>query len=164
MHVRMPRRTVIPAAVLAVALAACSSTAATPSAAPSPTPSSTPSAVPSVVASAAASALASAVASAAANPSPLPMSVKSLDKTVKAGQKAGITIDTKDGASCTIAVTYATGPSTAAGLEPAIAASNGYVSWGWTVESGTAPGTYPIDVVCKAGTLTGELHTEFTVK
>jgi hypothetical protein len=160
MHVRMPRRTTIPAALLAVALAGCSSTAATPSAAAS----APPSAIPSAVASAVASALASAVASAAANPSPLPMSVKSLDKTVKVGQKAGITIDTKDGATCTITVTYTTGPSTAAGLEPAIAASNGYVSWGWTVESGTALGTYPIDVVCKSGAQTGELHTEFTVK
>lgn len=156
MQVRISGRTAIPAAVLALALAGCSSTAATPSAAPSSTPSAIPSAV--------ASALASAVASAAANPSPLPMSIKSLDKTVKAGQKAGITIDTKDGATCTITVTYTTGPSTAAGLEPAIAASNGYVSWGWTVESSTAPGTYPIDITCKSGAQTGQLHAEFTVK
>ena len=160
MKVRISGRTAIPAAVLALALAGCSSTAATPSVAPS----ATQSAIPSAVASAVASALASAVASAAANPSPLPMSIKSLDKTVKAGQKAGLTVVTEDGATCTIVVTYATGPATDSGLAPAIAASNGYVQWGWTVPADTAPGTVPVKVDCTKGTRSGQLETEFTVK
>ncbi len=139
-------------AALLVAVAGCSS-AATPSASPA---ASTPAASPSAVAS--------AVASGLPSPSPLPMSVKSIDKNVKAGTKAGLTVATEDGAECTIVVTYATGPATDSGLAPSVAASNGYVQWGWTVPADTAPGTVPVKVSCTKGARSGQLETEFTVK
>jgi hypothetical protein len=94
----------------------------------------------------------------------LPVSLKSLDKEVAVGKTANISVDTKAGATCTITVTYSTGPATDPGLQPAVAASNGLAAWGWTVAQGTAPGTYPIDVVCTSGLLKGELKEQFTVK
>ena len=158
-------RTAILAATLIAVVGGCTSTSSSvaPSTSASP-PSASPSSIPSAVASAIASAAASALSSGLPGQSPLPMSVKSLTKSAKPGDHAGITIATEDGAECKITVTYANGPSTASGLEPAIAASNGYVSWGWTVDAGTPAGDWPIDIVCTRGGRTGELHEKLTVK
>ena len=76
---------------------------------------------------------------------------------VAKGGTATVKIATSPNATCAITVTYGTaGPARAAGLEPRAADDFGSLTWSWTVATGTAPGTYPIDVVC------GELGTRVT--
>lgn len=57
-------------------------------------------------------------------------------------------VQTAAAASCTIVVTYNSGPSKAAGLEPKMADGTGAVAWTWMVGGSTAFGTYPIKVPC----------------
>jgi hypothetical protein len=76
---------------------------------------------------------------------------------VRAGSRATLVAAVPSGTSCSIVVTYRSGPSSAAGLYPE-RASGGRVSWTWTVGSRTTPGRWPIDVSCGAA---GSLHTSF---
>ena len=61
---------------------------------------------------------------------------------------ATVRVATSANAACTIRVTYNSGPSNAAGLEPKAADGAGAVAWSWMIGGQTAPGTYPIDVTC----------------
>lgn len=62
--------------------------------------------------------------------------------------------------SCTITVSYRSGPSKAAGLSPARPSPAGRVSWTWEVGSSTTAGRWPIVVACGAA---GTMRTFLTV-
>jgi hypothetical protein len=83
----------------------------------------------------------------------------SLTSPVSAGSDATLTVAVPTGTSCSIVVTYKSGPSSAAGLYPQ-RASGGRISWTWMVGTRTTSGRWPIDVAC--GTA-GSLHTSFVV-
>jgi len=67
-------------------------------------------------------------------------------------QTATATVATTPGASCSIRVTYASGPSRAQGLTPTSADGSGVASWSWLVGSRTTSGSWPIDVSCAGAT------------
>jgi hypothetical protein len=67
---------------------------------------------------------------------------------VTRGSNGQVTIRTRPGASCSITVTYSSGPSSEQGLETKTAPENGIVSWTWTVGTQTAVGPWPVDVRC----------------
>jgi hypothetical protein len=67
---------------------------------------------------------------------------------------------TPSSVTCSIAVYYKSGKSTAAGLLPLRPAVAGRVSWTWKVGTRTTPGRWPIYVRC--GTA-GTLKTSFVV-
>ena len=83
----------------------------------------------------------------------------SLTSPVSAGSDATLVVAVPDGTSCSIVVTYKSGPSSAAGLYPQ-RASGGRINWTWVVGTRTTPGRWPIDVSCGAA---GSLHTSFLV-
>jgi hypothetical protein len=83
----------------------------------------------------------------------------SLTSPVSAGADATLTVGVPNGTSCSITVTYKSGPSSAAGLYPQHA-GNGRITWTWMVGTRTTPGRWPIDIAC--GTA-GSLHTSFVV-
>lgn len=76
---------------------------------------------------------------------------------------ATLTISTTPGASCSITVSYKSGPSRAKGLVPKVTDGSGRVSWTWRVGSNTTPGRWPIRVTCEKSTDHGELRTSFQV-
>jgi hypothetical protein len=59
-----------------------------------------------------------------------------------------VTVRTAPGATCSITVTYKSGPSSAQGLTQKTADSNGAVTWSWIVGGNTTAGSWPIDVRC----------------
>ena len=61
--------------------------------------------------------------------------------------------------TCSITVTYKSGPSHAQGLYPK-RPSNGRVSWTWKVGTRTTPGRWPIRVACGSA---GSFRTSFVV-
>lgn len=63
-------------------------------------------------------------------------------------QQVTVTARATPGAECHIRVQYARGPSTARGLEPAIAGPDGLVRWSWRITSRTRPGEWPVTVAC----------------
>jgi len=69
-----------------------------------------------------------------------------LTSPVNAGANATITVLTLAGSTCSIVVTYKSGPSTAQGLDSKLATSNGICSWTWLVGTNTTPGTLTIVV------------------
>ena len=77
--------------------------------------------------------------------------ITSVTSPVRHGQKATLQATTTAGATCTITVTYTTGPSHATGLHMQTADSSGNVQWTWTVSARTKPGTFPIKVSCDPG-------------
>jgi len=81
---------------------------------------------------------------------PLPSHSVQLTVTspVRRGSTARADATTTGSSSCTITVTYASGPSSAQGLTPKTANSSGAVSWSWTVGGNTTVGTWPVDVAC----------------
>jgi hypothetical protein len=99
------------------------------------------------------------------DPTPLPMDVTSEAFTDTAAQNktASVTVRTEAQAKCTIEVLYDSGPSQAAGLDPKSATSAGKVIWSWRVGSNTAPGVYPVTIVCTLDDHEGTLELDFTV-
>ena len=99
-------------------------------------------------------------------PTKKPLSIEEVLRTesVEGGDKAKVTINTATSAECVIEVTYDSGPSEAAGLDPKTADGAGTVSWSWTVDRTTAKGTYPIDITCFKGERFGSLTLEFKVR
>lgn len=95
---------------------------------------------------------------------PLSIAEVSLTESVEGGDKAKVVINTATAAECVIEVTYDSGPSEAAGLDPKTADGAGTVSWSWTVGGTTAKGTYPIDITCFKGERLGSLTLEFKVR
>jgi endonuclease YncB( thermonuclease family) len=87
------------------------------------------------------------------------LELRALTSPIAASGQAFIQVQTSPGASCSITVTYKSGPSTAQGLEPKQAGANGIVGWSWTVGSGTSPGEWPITIRCDGQTL----NTSFQV-
>lgn len=67
---------------------------------------------------------------------------------VRRGRTAIATATTASNAMCTIAVTYASGPSTAEGLGPKNTDGAGGASWSWTVGADTSPGSWTVEVSC----------------
>jgi micrococcal nuclease len=98
------------------------------------------------------------------NASPLNVKVTAYSKSVRAGSNASIAIKTNPGADCTINVEYASGASTAAGLEPKQAGTTGSVVWKWKVGSHTTKGSWPITIECDHGGRSGTVTRNFTVK
>ena len=83
----------------------------------------------------------------------------SVTSPVSRGGSATVVVQTSPAASCTIVVTYKSGPSSAQGLGPKQAGADGQVSWTWMVGSRTTPGDWPITVTCGGQTI----ETTFTV-
>ena len=78
-----------------------------------------------------------------------------LTSPVAAGNSATVTAGVLPRkVSCTITVSYKSGPSKAAGLSPQRPSLAGRVSWTWKVGSSTTAGRWPIVVACgAAGTM-----------
>lgn len=70
--------------------------------------------------------------------------ILSWSETVGRNEDAHVTIQGKPGVQYSITVYYKSGPSSAAGLEPAVADDQGQVTWEWKVGGRTAAGTYEI--------------------
>ena len=95
---------------------------------------------------------------------PLSIAEVSLTESVESGDKAKVVVNTATAAECVIEVTYDSGPSEAAGLDPKTADGAGKVTWSWTVGGTTAKGTYPIDITCFKGERLGSLTLSFKVR
>ena len=146
MTVRVQRWRPAVALLLATALAACSTPAVelTATAAPTRTPLVTPTPAPTAI--------------------PLTISKVSVTESVAGGDKATAIISTASGASCTIEVTYDSGPSQAAGLEATTSDASGKATWSWTVGRNTKAGEWPIEVACFKGERDGTLSFTFRVR
>jgi hypothetical protein len=83
----------------------------------------------------------------------------SVTSPISAGSDATLMVAAPTGATCSIVVTYKSGPSSAAGLYSQ-RARGGRIAWTWRVGTRTTPGRWPIDVSCGAA---GSLHTSFAV-
>lgn len=94
----------------------------------------------------------------------LSVTLVSITSPVSHGRAASISVKTAPGASCTITVTYKSGPSRAKGLTPKTADTAGKVEWSWIVGTRTTPGTWPVSVTCSSGGKTGTLHASFEVQ
>ena len=77
----------------------------------------------------------------------------SLTSPIHPGAYATIIVRSRARAACTIAVYYKSGLSTAKGLTPKVAGSDGRCAWTWLVGARTTPGTWRIvvktDVISK---------------
>ena len=84
------------------------------------------------------------------NPAPTPensvLCLISLTSPIQAGNKVTLVARGKPGVEYDISVRYASGESTAQGLEPQVAAQDGTLQWTFRVASRVAPGEYPVSV------------------
>jgi len=87
------------------------------------------------------------------------LEIVSVTSPIGKGYTATLKAETSPGAQCTIAVYYKSGRSTASGLYPKEADSQGNVSWSWKVGTRTTPGSWPIVVTAS---LDGETISETT--
>jgi len=87
----------------------------------------------------------------------------SVTSPVNPGANATLAAVTSPGVSCSITVYYKSGPSTAAGLEPKTADSNGNVTWTWKVGTNTTPGSWRIVVTANSGSQSVSETIYFTV-
>jgi len=78
----------------------------------------------------------------------------SLTSPIHPGAYATIIVRSRAGAACAIAVYYKSGLSTAKGLTPRVAGSDGRCAWTWLVGTRTTPGTWKIVVKTDAITKT----------
>lgn len=79
------------------------------------------------------------------------LEIISVTSPIGQGYTATLRAQTEPGAYCTITVYYKSGPSTAAGLYPKEADSQGNVSWSWKVGTRTTPGSWSIVVTASLG-------------
>lgn len=70
----------------------------------------------------------------------------SLTETVARGKEATVTVQGVPGRTYTITVYYPSSVSTAKGLEPKAADTDGVVSWSWRVGSRTSEGSHRIEI------------------
>jgi hypothetical protein len=84
----------------------------------------------------------------------------SITSPIRAGQEATLTVSAPASASCSIVVSYKSGPSHAAGLYPKQVSAARRVSWTWMVGTRTTAGRWPISVSCGSA---GSLQTSFVV-
>src|SRR5262249_3054921 len=94
----------------------------------------------------------------------LTVQIVSVTSLVRRNSNATLVVQTAPGAQCAITVTYRSGPSTAAGLDPKTADGAGRVGWTWPVGGNTTPGSWPTEVRCSAGGQTATGRTAFTVQ
>ena len=78
---------------------------------------------------------------------------------VSRGNNATLVAQVIPARTCSITLTYKSGPSQAQGLYPK-RPSNGRVSWTWKVGTRTTPGRWPIQVACGSA---GSFRTSFVV-
>jgi len=97
-------------------------------------------------------------------PQELFLSIISVTSPVAPGENATLQAATLPGASCSIAVYYKSGPSTAAGLYTKTTDGHGNVSWTWKVGTRTTPGTWRIVVSAVLGGESMGVETAFTVQ
>lgn len=95
--------------------------------------------------------------------SPLSLEIVSVTSPIGKGYTATLRAVTIPGASCTITVYYKSGKSTALGLYPKEADSQGNVSWSWKVGTRTTPGSWLIVVTASLDGETSSQTTYFTV-
>ena len=84
--------------------------------------------------------------------------------SVARNARASVTIKTTTGAECGIDVQYATGSSTADGLEPKTTNTSGAITWKWVVARDVKKGGVPIVITCTLGDQTGRADTSLKVK
>jgi hypothetical protein len=94
---------------------------------------------------------------------PVGVSVQVFTTPVKPGGNASMTIRTRPDAACSIKVTYKDQQSTDTGLIPKTADEFGTVQWTWTVESSRPVGTWPVDVTCALGEMSGYVRGDLEV-
>jgi hypothetical protein len=70
----------------------------------------------------------------------------SFSSPIPRGEKVTLTACGKPGQTYEISVRYASGESTAKGLEPQVAAADGSLSWTFSVSSRVSPGDYPVTI------------------
>lgn len=80
------------------------------------------------------------------------------------GNPATAVVQTVGGARCDIEVDYASGPSTAAGLDPKTAPASGAIYWTWLVGTRTTPGSWPVSVTCEKGGDSRTVERELVVR
>jgi hypothetical protein len=97
-------------------------------------------------------------------PTELTLEIVSITSPVSPGHNATLVAKTAPGASCSIAVYYKSGPSTAQGLYPKTADNSGSVSWTWMVGTRTTPGSWRIVVTASLGGKTVSQTISFTVQ
>ena len=85
---------------------------------------------------------------------PATLQLVSLTTPLAAGSKATLIAHGQAGTEYTISVRYASGESTAKGLEPQVADENGTLTWTFLVSSRVAAGEYPVTVRGGGETLT----------
>lgn len=82
-----------------------------------------------------------------------PLSIVRQPGSVARGDVAQVTVQAPPGADCTITVSYRGGPSSAQGLEPKQAGTDGRLTWRWAVGSKTTLGTWPVTITCGAASV-----------
>ncbi len=97
---------------------------------------------------------ASAPRSTISHPFAITQTLVSLTSPIKRGAYATIIVHSIAGAHCSITVYYKSGPSTAKGLGPKTAGSDGRCAWTWKVGTATTPGTWRIAVATNTATKT----------
>jgi len=88
------------------------------------------------------------------------ITVISMTSPVKAGSKATIEIQGEPHTEYDITVKYASGASSASGLEPKLSDANGKASWTWKVGSQVKPGRYTITISSGSNSFTTEFEVE----
>jgi hypothetical protein len=89
-----------------------------------------------------------APATAATTPKPVGVVFTSVKSPVSRNSTGSVTVSTAPNISCTITVTYKSGPSEAQGLVPKVSNAAGAATWTWNIGGNTTLGTWPIDVTC----------------
>lgn len=99
------------------------------------------------------------------SPKPVALTVRIVASpgTVSPGSYASVSAATSAGATCSIEVDYASGPSKAAGLVMKTVPSSGTVSWTWKVGTRTTAGTWPVYITCQRGSSSASAQTSVRV-
>ena len=94
----------------------------------------------------------------------LAVKVTKRTSSVARNARASVTVKTTRGAECGIDVQYASGSSTADGLEPKSTNASGVITWKWVVARDVKKGSVPIVITCTLGDQSGRADTSFKVK
>jgi hypothetical protein len=159
---QVPQETLSPSASATAAPAAPTASAA-PSTAPAtqaPATSAPATAAPVTAAPVTQAPATRAPATVAPTAKPLGVVFTSVRSPVSRNGTGLVTVSTAPNISCTITVTYKSGPSSAQGLVPTTSNAAGVATWTWAVGGNTTIGTWPIDVTC--GGVSG--HATFVVQ
>ncbi|MDQ2913096.1 MAG: hypothetical protein M3T56_07550 [Chloroflexota bacterium] len=101
-----------------------------------------------------------AAATAAPTVKPVGVAFTSVRSPVSRNGTGLAAVSTAPNISCSIVVTYKSGPSSAQGLVPKTSDAAGAVSWTWNIGAATTLGTWPIDVTCGSA----RAHATFVVQ